>query len=71
MSVFNNNKNSFNSSIQMLKSSLHAYQVLGVPKDAKNSKQLKRNLISNITNTIENVDTNDFGIRVIIIKTLE
>lgn len=69
MTSFNNNKNSFLSSIQLLKSDLHSFQVIGVPKASKNAKQQKRALLSNITASIDAIDTDDFGIRVMIIRT--
>ena len=71
MSIFNTNKNSFQSTLQLLKNDFHAYASLGVAKDTKNEKQQKRSLINNITNAIENIDTADFGIRVILLKTKE
>ena len=69
MSTFNTNKNAFLSSVQLIKNDFHAYASLGVAKGSKNEKQQKRSLINNISNAIENIDTNDFGIRVIILKT--
>ena len=69
MNSFNTNINSFNSSIQQIKPSVHAFTTAGVPKGAKNDKQLKRSLINNVSNAIEQIDTDDFGIRVILIKT--
>ena len=69
MSTFNTNKNSFLSSVQLLKNDFHAFASLGVAKDTKSEKQQKRALISNISNAIESVDTADFGIRVILLKT--
>lgn len=69
MSTFNTNKNAFLSSVQLLKNDFHAYASLGVAKGSRNEKQQKRSLINNISNAIENIDTADFGIRVIILKT--
>ncbi|WP_395687443.1 hypothetical protein [Aestuariivirga sp.] len=71
MSTFNTNKNAFLSSVQLLKNDFHAYASLGVAKSSRNEKQQKRSLINNITNAIENIDTADFGIRVILLKTKE
>ena len=71
MSTFNTNKNAFLSSVQLLKNDFHAYASLGVAKGSKNEKQQKRSLISNLSNAIENIDTDDFGIRVILLKTRE
>ncbi len=71
MSVFNPNKNSFLSLIQLLKNDFHAFSSLGVAKGVRSDKQQKRALINNITNAIENIDTDDFGIRVILVKTKE
>ncbi len=71
MSTFNTNKNSFLSSVQLLKNDFHAFASLGVAKGSRNEKQQKRALMTNITNAIENIDTDDFGIRVIVMKTKE
>lgn len=71
MSTFNTNKNSFQSSLSLIKNDFHAYTSLGVAKGTRNEKQQKRTFINNITNAIENIDTNDFGIRVILLKTTE
>ena len=71
MSTFNTKKNSFQPSICLIKNDFHAFAPLGVAKGKKSEKQQKRALISNITNAIDNVDTDDFGIRVILLKTKE
>lgn len=69
MSTFNTNKNSFLSSVQLLKNDFHAYASLGVAKGSRNEKQQKRSLLNNISNALDNIDTADFGIRVILLKT--
>ena len=69
MTSFNTNINAFNSSIHLMKPSVHAFTISGIAKSAKNQKQLKRSLIKNVTIALENNETDDFGIRVIIIKT--
>jgi hypothetical protein len=71
MSTFNTNKNSFQSSLQLIKNDFHAFASLGVAKGVRNEKQQKRTLMNNITNAIGNIDTDDFGIRVILVKTKE
>ena len=71
MTIFNTNKNSFHSSISLIKNDFHAFTSLGVAKGTKSEKQQKRALISNITNAIDEIDTDDFGIRVILLKTKE
>ena len=71
MSTFNTNKNSFQSSISLIKNDFHAFTSLGVAKGVRNENQQKRSLINNISNAIENIDTDDFGIRVILVKTKE
>ena len=71
MNTFNTNKNSFQSSISLIKNDVHAFTSLGVAKGTKSQKQQKRALLNNITNAIENIDTDDFGIRVILVKTKE
>jgi hypothetical protein len=71
MNTFNTNKNTFYSSISLIKNDFHAFTSLGVAKGTKSQKQQKWALISNITNAIGNIDTDDFGIRVILLKTKE
>ena len=71
MSPFNTNKNSFQSSISLVKNDFHAFTSLGVAKGTKSQKQQKRALLNTITNAIESIDTDDFGIRVILLKTKE
>ena len=71
MSTFNTNKNSFHSSVSLIKNDFHAFTSLGVAKGTKSQKQQKRALLNNLTNAIENIDTDDFGIRVILLKTKE
>ena len=71
MTNFNTSKNTFLSSLQLLKTSFHGYTIGGIPKGTKQSKQQKKSTINQLTNAIEEIDTNDFGIRVIIIKTTE
>ena len=71
MTNFNTSKNTFVSSIQLLKTSFHGYTIGGIPKGTKQSKQQKKSTINQLTNAIEDIDTNDFGIRVVIIKTTD
>jgi hypothetical protein len=71
MTNFNTSKNTFISSLQLLKTSFHGYTIGGIPKGTKQSKQQKKSTINQLTNAIEDIDTNDFGIRVIIIKTTD
>ena len=71
MTSFNNSKNTFLSSLQLLKTSFHGYTIGGIPKGTKQSKQQKKSTINQLTNAIEEIDTNDFGIRVVIIKTTD
>jgi hypothetical protein len=71
MSTFNTNKNSFHSSISLIKNDFHAFTSLGVAKGTKSQKQQKIALLNNLTNAVENIDTDDFGIRVILLKTKE
>ena len=69
MNAFNDNKNSFLSSIQSLKTDFHSFIVSALPKSIKTSKQQKKSLINSLSNTIDLIDTNDFGIRIVIIRT--
>ena len=69
MNAFNDNKNSFLSSIQLLKPDFHSFIVSSVPKELKSTKYNKKAIINLLTNTIDNIDTKDFGIRVILLRT--
>lgn len=69
MSSFNTNKNVFNSIMRGLTIEFHAFSSLGVPKGTKSAKQQKRSLINNVTDAISSIDTDDFGIRVFVLKT--
>lgn len=69
MSDFNTNKNVFNSTVRSLSSDFHAFTSLGVSKGTKTEKQQKKALIRNVTSAIESIDTDDFGIRVCVLKT--
>ena len=71
MTTFNTNKNSFHSSVSLIKNDFHAFTSLGVAKGTKSQKQQKRSLLSNISNAIDSIDTADFGIRIIVLKTKE
>jgi hypothetical protein len=71
MSNFNTNKNSFLSATTQLKNDFHAFSSLGIAKGTKTEKQQKRALMNNISNALENIDTDDFGVRVILVKTKE
>jgi hypothetical protein len=71
MSSFNTNKNAFLSSVQTIKNDFHAFTSLGIAKGTKSAKQQKRVLLANISEAVESADTNDFGIRVILVKTKE
>jgi hypothetical protein len=68
MTNFNTNKNIFNSAVKALSNDFHAFSSLGVPKGSRNSKQQKKALISNVTAAIDSIDTDDFGIRVCVLK---
>ena len=69
MTAFNDNKNAFLSSMQLLKSDFHSFIVSAVPKSTKTSKQQKRATINFVSKTIDAIDTNDFGIRILILRT--
>jgi hypothetical protein len=69
MSAFNTNRNSLLSSLQLIKNDFHAFASLGIARGVRNEKQQKRALMNNISIAIDSVDTDDFGIRVILLKT--
>ncbi len=69
MSAFNTNRNAFLSSIQTLKTDFHAFDVVGVPKGSKTAKQQKRAMIASLRDTLDQIETDDVGIRILIVKT--
>lgn len=68
MTTFNKNKNSFKTSFARTLLDFHAYSDLEVPKDAKNPIQEKRTLLNQVKHLVESIETEDFGIRVIVMK---
>jgi hypothetical protein len=71
MTDFVTNPNQFSSSIHTLKKSFHAYTNSGVPKGTKSQKIKKAALIKIVTKAIEDINTDDFGIRVMVMKVKE
>lgn len=69
--TFNTNKNVFASTISQLKNDVHGFQTFFIPKSIKNQKVQKNRLVKSITDTVAEMNTDDFGIRVIIIKTIQ
>jgi hypothetical protein len=69
MNSFNNNRNTLASLFHTLKNDFHAFISLGISKGTRNDKQQKKTLVANISNAIESIDTNDCGIRIIVLKT--
>jgi hypothetical protein len=69
MTIFNTNPNQFSSSILSLKKDFHAFTISGVPKGTKSEKQQKQSLFRNVSKAIDSIDTDDFGIRVVVMKT--
>ena len=70
-SHFSMNKNSFQSSLQLIKNDFHSCASLGVAKGVRKDKQQKRTLTNNISNATGSIDTDEFGIRITVIKTKE
>ncbi|MBX3138428.1 hypothetical protein KF707_19530 [Candidatus Obscuribacterales bacterium] len=68
MTTFNKNKNSFKTSFARTQLDFHAYSDLEVTKDTKNPIQEKRTLLNQVKYLVESIDTEDFGIRVIVMK---
>lgn len=69
MNGFNTNRNAFTSTIQLLKNDLHAFASLGIPKGSKNAKQQKTALASKVSSLVDTIETEDVGIRILIMKT--
>jgi hypothetical protein len=69
MNSFNNSRSTFQSIIQTIKNSLYAFAAMGVPKGTKSATIQKKALVAKISSAIDSIDTEDFGIRVILVKT--
>lgn len=68
MTTFNKNKNSFRAAVNVLQPDFHAFTALEVSRDTKNPIQEKRAILSQIKSLVESIDTDDFGIRVVVMK---
>ena len=69
--TFNTNKNVFQSTISQLRNDVHGFQTFYIPKSTKTQKSQKVRLLKSVTETIDDMNTADFGIKVIIMKTLQ
>ena len=69
--TFNPNKNVFLSTISQLRNDVHGFQTFFIPKSTKTQKLQKSRLVKSITETIDDMNTDDFGIKVIIMKTIQ
>lgn len=70
MTTFNKNKNSFKTYFARTQLDFHAYSDLEVPKDTKNPIQQKRTLLNQVKHLVDSIETDDFGIRVIVMKSM-
>jgi hypothetical protein len=68
---FNTNKNVFLSTISHLRNDVHGFQTFFIPKSTKSQKLQKSRLVKSITDTINEMDTGDFGIKIIVMKTIQ
>jgi hypothetical protein len=69
MSFFNTNKNSFNTTVNTLKTDLHSFASIELPKGTNQQRQRKKSVSDTVSNLINNHETDDFGLRILIIKT--
>jgi hypothetical protein len=69
MNSFNNSKSTFQSIVQTLKNSLFSFSAMGVPKGTKSATVQKKALLAKVSSAVDSIDTEDFGIRVILVKT--
>ena len=65
------NKNVFASTFSQLRNDVHGFQTFVIPKSTKTQKYQKNRLVKSITDTLDEMNTDDFGIKVIIIKTIQ
>lgn len=71
MTTFNTNSNQFLSVLTTLKRIFHAFTVSGIPKGTKSQAQKKKSLMKIVEKAIDDINTDDFGIRVIVMKIKE
>ena len=69
--TFNTNKNIFQSTISHLRNDVHGFQTLYIPKSTKTQKIQKVRLLKSLTETIDEMNTDDFGIKIIVLKTIQ
>jgi hypothetical protein len=69
--TFNTNKNVFQSTIFQLRGEVHGFQTFQIPKSTKTQKLQKTRLVKSLTDTIDEMNTDDFGIRIIVLKTIQ
>ena len=68
MTLFNTSKNAFLSSISLVKNDFLAFAVMGLAKGIRNKKQAKRTLINQLSSAIDDLETDDFGVRIVVVK---
>ena len=67
--IFNPNKNVLSSTVNSIKSDTHSFASLGIAKGSSPGRHQKKALTAKLSDAIEGIDTEAFGIRVIIMKT--
>ncbi len=68
MSAFTTDKTKFSHALHALNRQFHAFSDAAVRKGT-HSKSDKRALLSTVSAAIDAIDTDDFGVRVLIVKT--
>ena len=71
MTAFNPNKNVLSSTVNAIKNETHSFASLGVAKGSRLPRHYKKALMAKIEDAVEGIDTDDFGIRIFIMKTKE
>ncbi len=69
--TFNTNKNVFLSTISQIRNDVHGFQTFYIPKSTKTQKRDKVRLVKSISETVDEMNTDDFGIKVIVMKTIQ
>ena len=68
MSAFNSNRNALTAALNRIRSDAHSFVVVDMPKGSRNGTVEKRKLLRAVENAIDEVDTDDFRITVVVAR---
>ena len=68
--TFITNRNAFASMMTKLRTDVHGFSTFAIAKSMKSQKLQKSRLLKSIAETIQEINTEDFGIKIIVMKTV-